>query len=955
MKLRIITPLLSLTAALPLCAQEVKPVWVQHINGTVNVDPANALPILNRPAVQPAPTPGARDGRETIANYSRLIPFDSTRLLLAISENGIDEQNPNITPAQAAQAAQYPDHSLIWLDAATAKPLGIAWQENLRPADLIGYNVQGDHTGYQASKVYAFWRPVLDENPDPTKRAIYSGYKHLILRYAPKADGTGWETTPTIAWEEPVPGFDRDANVVTPAAGIGDGRSGTTATGGEAGSWRSWRWRNTRVHGYGVDTVIAAGGGTWRIGQHPQIFSTEDGLTFKPFARVDDRNNNAPRNGFALGGTSSSRIKTSADPARPNLEVLFSGHYPGTGWEARPTRYTSDPDAPISGPDYNNQPDVRLFKDDKAAAGDLPAFQWEAAGKDGLPLTRGIDGVSRYDGNWSVALDTHPSLDYLVSISASSYDAGFYTHAWLGVHRLDGSIAGGTSSYRIPVKEDDIIVDYGGGAIEPDFDTTESWLEIIPDTTAPSNLSKSYAYAALENGGFGVFVIQNTAPAITGEPQDVTLTENGSFTLDVGITGSPNTYQWYKDGVALDGTATKDDGSPNYPAAIDQGVKKAKLSVVRASLGDSGTYKLVITNPLGNVTSRDVKVTVISDSVAPTIISSSNGRSADSSYVALQFSEDMRTETLEDSANYKLNGSAVFAAKATGARSAIVYIPTVEPGEEAILSVTNVRDVAEGTGNAVAANTTVTVTGPSLASGGLLWEFYPGTTGTAVSALEADPNYPAMPTRWERMTAFNTDANGLSQVADNFGARISGWITPTVSGDYRFFTRSDDASRLYVSESADPAGSIEIAHENGCCNGFLEPSANDPNKNGSLQTSDPIALKAGSSYYIYMLYKEGGGGDWAQVAWRREGDTSAGALAPIPGSVLSSYRVSGHGPVFASPTLSGNKLTLKWAGTGALQESTDLKSWTTVPGNVASPFDITLSPGAAQKFYRIIK
>ncbi|MBL9171049.1 MAG: discoidin domain-containing protein [Verrucomicrobiales bacterium] len=600
MKLRYLTPLFSVAAALHTSAQEVTPVWVQHINGTVNVDPANVLPILNKPENQPViamPDGLLRDGRESLAIYSRLVPYDANRLLLAVSENGIDELSPDVTPEQLAKAAQFPDRSLVWLEAATGKPLGVAWSESLRPADLIDYDVTAGQTGYQANKGYAFWRPVLDENPDPTKRAIYSGYRHLILRYAPKADGTGWETTPTIAWEEPLPGLDEADGAVKPEAGIGDGLSGTASTSGEQGSWRAWRWRNTRVYGYGLDTIIAAGGGTWRIGQQPQLFKTTDGLTFTPFARVDDRGNNARRNDFALGGTSSRRVQVSSDPARPNLEVIYSGHYPGSGWQARPNRYTSNPDNPTPSDPYNNQPDVRLFKQDEAEAGNFPKFVWEAAGKDGLPLERGVDGVDRYDGNWSVALDTNPKLDYLVSISASSYDVGFYTYAWVAVHRLDGSIASGKSSYVIPVKEDDVLLDYGG-SVEPDFDTTESWLEVVPDLTAPANLGKSYAYVALENGGFGVFEIKNVAAAIQTNPSGTEVLAGSEVVLTAAASGSPNTYRWTRNGVPLtDGKYVK-------------GSKTAKLTLSQIVPSEAGDYQLQITNPLGNLTTTVATVKV---------------------------------------------------------------------------------------------------------------------------------------------------------------------------------------------------------------------------------------------------------------------------------------------------------------------------------------------------------
>ena len=78
------------------------------------------------------------------------------------------------------------------------------------------------------------------------------------------------------------------------------------------------------------------------------------------------------------------------------------------------------------------------------------------------------------------------------------------------------------------------------------------------------------------------------------------------------------------------------------------------------------------------------------------------------------------------------------------------------------------------------------------------------------------------------------------------------------------------------------------AKETACCHGFLE--TNDVNNAGQTTTT-PIALAAGNHYYIEVLYKEGTGGDYAEVAWRKEGDsTPAANLAPIPGSFLSTYR-----------------------------------------------------------------
>jgi hypothetical protein len=126
---------------------------------------------------------------------------------------------------------------------------------------------------------------------------------------------------------------------------------------------------------------------------------------------------------------------------------------------------------------------------------------------------------------------------------------------------------------------------------------------------------------------------------------------------------------------------------------------------------------------------------------------------------------------------------------------------------------------------------------------------------------------------------FPTDAN------DNYGATMEAILTPVESGSYRFFIYSDDASQLFLSTDDKAANLAQIAEETGCCNFFTEPD--------SPRTSEPVALTAGKKYFIRLIYKEGGGGDYGQVAWRKEGDaTPASALKPIDGKFLSAEAVA---------------------------------------------------------------
>ena len=219
------------------------------------------------------------------------------------------------------------------------------------------------------------------------------------------------------------------------------------------------------------------------------------------------------------------------------------------------------------------------------------------------------------------------------------------------------------------------------------------------------------------------------------------------------------------------------------------------------------------------------------------------------------------------------------------------------------------------------------------------------------------------PTTNGYLTAFDTDqitggdlANNpaFGSLGENYGDVVSGWITPTVSGDYYFFLASDDASELDLNTAGpDPAGATMIAQETGCCNGFLEPTNS---LNTGQTTITPIALTAGTSYFVRALHTEGGGGDYVKVAWRLSTDnTPAKDLTPIPSQYLSSYAMVA--PVFNPPVFSNGNLTISWTGVGTLMGSTNvalpLSQWTTV--TTSSPYQVTPATNGPQMFYHLVQ
>lgn len=171
------------------------------------------------------------------------------------------------------------------------------------------------------------------------------------------------------------------------------------------------------------------------------------------------------------------------------------------------------------------------------------------------------------------------------------------------------------------------------------------------------------------------------------------------------------------------------------------------------------------------------------------------------------------------------------------------------------------------------------------APGVLKVEFFNALDGVDINTLlNADKYITNKPDAVQYVTSFITP-NGYG---DNYGARVSGFITPTESGDYDFFIRADDQAQLYLSTDDKPANAVLVAEEiSGCCQAFQEPGVSET-------SSSPVTLTAGKRYAVYAVMKEGGGGDWFEATWRRVGDTTAaGSLRPLAGSVIGTFAPAG--------------------------------------------------------------
>ncbi len=103
----------------------------------------------------------------------------------------------------------------------------------------------------------------------------------------------------------------------------------------------------------------------------------------------------------------------------------------------------------------------------------------------------------------------------------------------------------------------------------------------------------------------------------------------------------------------------------------------------------------------------------------------------------------------------------------------------------------------------------------------------------------------------------------------DYVARLTAYIVPPVTGNYRFWILTDDNSRLWLSTDAVPANAVEIARETAW------RGQDDWAAVGDESVSDLIPLVGGNIYWMRGAYQESGGGDHIRIAW-------ASAEAGIP-------------------------------------------------------------------------
>jgi len=389
------------------------------------------------------------------------------------------------------------------------------------------------------------------------------------------------------------------------------------------------------------------------------------------------------------------------------------------------------------------------------------------------------------------------------------------------------------------------------------------------------------ATAALFDAAIRWLDPENPALAISRDPADTSVTENTTATFSVEADGArPFSYQWFKNNAAI-------------ADATD------RTLAVPVTMSDNGAvFTVRVTGPIGTLTSKAAKVTVVADKVVPTVVSAASRGNPNG--VTVTFSKPVADDTAFEPANYSISGGINVFSAGPGPNDRTVVLTTAGIPDGRALTLT-IKDVTDRSAvpNKIAPNpTTVSL---NTSQGLLAFLAFNGIPGNSVADLINSPKYRGgQADAVLYMSAFDTRTVYPNDSHEAYGAWMIGYYIPPSNGVYRFFIRSDDASQLWMStnnaSSGDPSRKVMIAREDACCNNYGATAAGGP------RVSPDIAMNGGQKYWIEAYLKEGTGGDFLQVAVRERAVTgNPPNTESIPGTQLSSPIASGAVEITAHP------------------------------------------------------
>jgi hypothetical protein len=386
-----------------------------------------------------------------------------------------------------------------------------------------------------------------------------------------------------------------------------------------------------------------------------------------------------------------------------------------------------------------------------------------------------------------------------------------------------------------------------------------------------------------------------------------------------------------------------------------------------------------------------VTVTVIPDTVAPTVLSANPDVTG--THVTVVYSQGV-SDTALTLSNYGIDQGVTISAITRLDDSRVVLTTSQMAGGATAytLSIHGVQDLAIPANTMVP--TQVTFKTYTLQVGAILHKKYNGLTDSQgnLASLKSDPRYPNYPDRQETVATFEYPANagGWDRVADptfNYSDTLECFFIPPTTNDYVFWAGGCDICDVYLSTDADPAHMVNIAqmpggwtdargwnveplpcgnNTNGLRSDWYEPlaSAGQPG-NQWPGAGDPttgqafIHLDGGKQYYLLAFHHtfSWSGGNYLDATYSYAGGPlpAYGDAPLLTGSVVGTLLDPTGASITFNPQpadvtiLQGRTATLTTVVTGqSLYGTNAVLQWQTAPSGSTT---FTNIPGATTSSY----
>jgi hypothetical protein len=572
-----------------------------------------------------------------------------------------------------------------------------------------------------------------------------------------------------------------------------------------------------------------------------------------------------------------------------------------------------------------------------------PLFTYGAGGGTDPDLTQAIPA---FDSRAAFPDDSHDNYDGAITgFFLPDQDGTYYFHLKSddpGQLYMNVDPADSTRHTLIPDTFPDLTVDNDGDGIPDNVVANETGCcnDFAPagdvKTGGPFNLLKGKKYAMVglyhEGGGNDYLQVAFTrdgstagldesdsrnsstipsqylqAPAggITGpdlgfvaHPQDLSIFENRSFKFSVTTSGAPGTSLQWQSAPAGSSTFTDIAGATgtSYSGTAPIGMNGTQYRVKAATTDGQA------------VTSEVATLTVLPDPVAPFVTAAYTF--VDRTGVEVFFSEPVNAAA-GTAGNYTLDGGAsVSSVDVLNPQTVFLHTAAaLDASKQYTLTLANIRDLASGAGNLISPTTfQFTTSGPAPAGtftpGLIRYEYWKAATPLQPDALLATllaGTAPA-PDFSGALTAFDSPVNIVDDGGADFtyAGRLSGYFVPPQTGDYVFFTASDDHGALYLSTDSDPAHVKKIANENVWSNtkewtisggsSDLTMKRSDKYTGTQWPSGNTVSLVGGQKYFIEELWAETGGGDNGGVTYVLKGSADpANGTTAMTGTAIGDF------------------------------------------------------------------